>query len=99
MRKWRSRDLLADAAHVSNDCVWRWGELRIAFPIFIEKAAVNPLSVSCHEVNTGATLLDVRQKLGDPCCSSRSRATDTQDGIYRLNRPCCQVVKFEEIGR
>src|ERR1017187_2072728 len=95
IRKWRSRDLFADTAHVSDDCVWRWGELCIAFPLFVEKAAINPVGVSCHEVNTRAALLDVRQKLGNPCCPSRSRTADTQSGIDRFNRPCCQVIKFE----
>src|ERR1019366_1382531 len=95
IRKWRSRDLLADTAHVSDDCVWRRGELCIAFPLFIEKAALNPIGVRCHEVNTGAALLDVRQKLGNPCCPRRSRPADTQGGIDGFDCLRCQVVELE----
>ena len=51
-RKRRSRDLLANVANVSDDCIRRCGEFRIALPFFVEKTTVNTVRMSCYEINS-----------------------------------------------
>ena len=86
-------DLLSNAAHVPDDGVRRWRELRVSLTFLIQKATVNAVSMRGHKINSGAALLDVGQKLRHPCGPGGSRASDSQSRIDGLDGFRGQIIE------
>ncbi|MDB6083658.1 MAG: hypothetical protein JWN43_1539 [Gammaproteobacteria bacterium] len=63
--------------------------------ILIEKAAIDTVCVRGHEIDTGATLFDMGQELGNPRDPGSRRASNPQRGIDGLDRLRCQIVEIE----
>src|SRR6267142_490128 len=86
---------MTHAPDISRDCIGRRRKLRIALPVFVEETAIDSVRVRRDEINTGATLPHVGQKLGDPGRSCGGRTSDPQGRIDRLDRPRGHVVEIK----
>ncbi len=93
--KRRRRDLLADTPDICRDCLGGRRKLIVALAVFVEEPGFDSVRVRRDEINAGATLPDVRQKLGDPGRPRRGRTSDPQGRIDRLERLCGQIVQIE----
>src|SRR5207244_3288303 len=82
-------------ADVPDDCLGRRRELRVTLALLIEKAAIDAIGMRRHEVDGGATLLDVREKLGNPRGSGSRRPANSQRRIDGLDRFRRQIVQIE----